>query len=163
MFIHGYGAGSLRVPAGASWADYWITASGGVNVGAENGSGTPEVSIEQIYEWNPEKIFITNFNHALPEDLYQNQLETFDWSSISAVQNQQVKKLPLGMYRWYVTCSDSSLMLLWMAKQNHPELFEDIDMNQTVKGFYERFYNLSLTDEEVASIFIPKREAANGI
>ena len=67
------------------------------------------------------------------------------------------------MYRWYVTCSDSALMLLWMAKENHPELFEDIDMNRTVKDFYKRFYGLSLSDEEAASVFRPKREAAAGI
>ena len=54
-------------------------------------------------------------------------------------------------------------MLLWMAKQNHPDLFEDIDMNETVREFYEKFYGLSLTDEEIGSIFIPKREAAGGI
>lgn len=163
MFIHGYDAGSIRVPGSASWADYWITASGGINVGAQGGKGTPEVGIEQIYQWNPEKIFITNFNRAIPDDLYQNAMESFDWSSVLAVQKQQVEKLPLGMYRWYVTCSDSSLMLLWMAKQNHPDLFEDIDMNETVREFYEKFYGLSLTDEEIDSIFIPKREAAGGI
>ena len=54
-------------------------------------------------------------------------------------------------------------MLLWMAKENHPEFFEDIDMNRTVKDFYKRFYELSLSDEEAASVFRPKREAAAGI
>ena len=54
-------------------------------------------------------------------------------------------------------------MLLWMAKENHPELFEDIDMNRTVKDFYKRFYGFSPSDEEIASVFRPKREAAAGI
>ena len=66
------------------------------------------------------------------------------------------------MYRWYVTCSDSALMLLWMAKQNQPELFADIDMEQEVRDYYERFYNVSLTDEDVNQIFHPAREAAGG-
>ena len=86
-----------------------------------------------------------------------------DWSPVEAVKQKAVRKLPLGMYRWYVTCSDSALMLLWMAKENHPELFEDIDMNRTVKDFYKRFYGLSLSDGEAASVFRPKREAAAGI
>ena len=54
--------------------------------------------MEQIYSWNPEKIFITNFNDAMPEDLYNNTLESYDWSNVSAVQNNEVRKMPLGMY-----------------------------------------------------------------
>ena len=153
MFIHGYEALAIRVPGASSWADYWINASGGVNVAAEAGKGTQGVNMEQIYAWNPEKIFITNFLPLLPDD----------WAPVEAVKQKAVRKLPLGMYRWYVTCSDSALMLLWMAKENHPELFEDIDMNRTVKDFYKRFYGLSLSDEEAASVFRPKREAAAGI
>ncbi len=163
IFIHGYDASTVNVPGTKSWGDYWITASGGINAGAQAGSGTPTVGAEQIYEWNPDRIFIDNFNDALPEDIYENTLANFDWSTVNAVKEKQVIKTPLGMYRWYVTCSDSALMLLWMAKQNHPDLFEDIDMNQTVKDFYEKFYQVSLTDEEVEYIFTPKREAAGGI
>ena len=163
IFIHGYDASTVNVPGTKSWGDYWITASGGINAGAQAGSGTPTVGAEQIYEWNPDRIFIDNFNDALPEDIYENTLANFDWSTVNAVKEKQVIKTPLGMYRWYVTCSDSALMLLWMAKQNHPDLFKDIDMNQTVKDFYEKFYQVSLTDEEVEYIFTPKREAAGGI
>ena len=163
IFIHGYDASTVNVPGTKSWGDYWITASGGINAGAQAGSGTPTVGAEQIYEWNPDRIFIDNFNDALPEDIYENTLANFDWSTVNAVKEKQVIKTPLGMYRWYVTCSDSALMLLWMAKQNHQDLFEDIDMNQTVKDFYEKFYQVSLTDEEVEYIFTPKREAAGGI
>ena len=54
-------------------------------------------------------------------------------------------------------------MLLWMAKQNHPQLFEDIDFNQTMKDFYKQFYNFDLTDEDIEQVFTPVREAAGGI
>lgn len=163
MFIHGYDASTVKVPGAKSWGDYWITASGAVNVAESAGSGNMDIGAEQIYEWNPDRIFIDNFNDALPEDIYDNKLSNFDWSSVEAYKNKQVIKTPLGMYRWYVTCSDSSLMLLWMAKQNQPELFADVDMNQTVKDFYQKFYKLTLTDEDVEYIFTPKKEAAGGI
>ncbi len=163
MFIHGYEASAVRVPGASSWADYWIGASGGVNVASEAGKGTKSVNMEQIYAWNPEKIFITNFLPLLPDDLYGNRITGHDWTPVEAVKRAAVRKLPLGMYRWYVTCSDSALMLLWMAKENHPELFADIDMNRTVKDFYRKFYGLALSDGEVASIFEAKREAAAGI
>ena len=161
MFIHRYDNATLAVPGSGTWADYWITASGARNVAAEN-TGTPSVSIEQIYSWNPERIYITNFNDALPEDLYGNTLGGHDWSSVTAVQEQQVKKVPLGIYRWYVTNTDSPLMLLWMAKQHHPDLFADIDLDKTVADFYKEFYNLDLTAEDIQSIWNPVREAAGG-
>lgn len=161
MFIHRYDNATLAVPGSGTWADYWITASGARNMAAEN-TGTPSVSIEQIYSWNPERIYITNFNDALPEDLYGNTLGGHDWSSVVAVQEQQVKKVPLGIYRWYVTNTDSPLMLLWMAKQHHPDLFADIDLDKTVADFYKEFYNLDLTAEDIQSIWNPVREAAGG-
>ena len=162
MFIHKYSDNTVSVPGTGTWADYWITASGGINVASEL-SGTKETDIEQVYQWDPEKIFITNFNEALPEDLYNNTLCSADWSQVAAVKNEDVNKLPLGMYRWYVTCSDSPMMLLWMAKQNHPALFEDIDFNQTMKDFYQEFYEYELSDEDLAEIFESEREAAGGI
>lgn len=55
------------------------------------------------------------------------------------------------------------MMLLWMAMQNHPELFEDIDFNETMKDFYSRFYDFTLTDEDIEQILNPVREAAGGI
>ena len=162
MVIHKYSDNTLSVPGADTWAEYWIEASGGINV-ADEIEGTKETSIEQVYEWNPEKIFITNFNDALPEDIYNNTLCSADWSGVQAVTDQDVNKIPLGMYRWYVTCSDSPMMLLWMAKQNHPELFEDIDFNETMKDFYSRFYDFTLTDEDIEQILNPVREAAGGI
>ncbi len=161
MFIHRYDNATLAVPGTGTWADYWITASGARNVGADN-AGTPSVSMEQVYSWNPDRIYITNFNDALPEDLYSNALGGHDWSTVKAVQDQQVKKIPLGIYRWYVTNTDSPLMLLWMAKQHHPDLFADIDMDQVTADFYKEFYNLELTAADLQSIWNPSREAAGG-
>ena len=64
------------------------------------------------------------------------------------------------MYRWYPPSSDTPLMLLWMAKNNHPELFGDIDLEQEMKDYYKKFYNINLMDEDVERIFNPTREAA---
>lgn len=163
MFIHKYSDSTLTIPGDKSWAEYWISASGGKNVAKDSVEGTLETDMEQIYSWNPEKIFITNFNDAMPEDLYNNTLESYDWSNVSAVQNNEVRKMPLGMYRWYVCNSDSPLTLLWMAKQNQPELFADIDMDKEIKDFYKKFYNVDLSDSDLDHIYSSSREAAGGI
>lgn len=162
MFIHRYSDGGPIVGGSSGWGDYWITASGAKNVAAEL-KGSKEVNMEQVYQWNPDKIYITNFTDVISEDLYENKIEKNDWSPVKAVQNREVYKVPLGMYRWYVTCSDSPIMLLWMAKQNQPELFSDIDFDKTIREFYKKFYDLELADEDLDFIMLEKRDAAGGI
>jgi iron complex transport system substrate-binding protein len=163
MVLHLYDDSRVGVPAGPSFADYWITAGGGINVAADAGKGTLSASMEQVYEWDPEIIFITNFNPAQPEDLYGSKVGNYDWSGVSAVKNKRVYKMPLGMYRWYVCNADSPLTLLWMAKRSQPELFADLDIDGEIKSYYKRFYKLDLSDEDLSRIYHPSSAAAGGI
>ncbi len=162
MIIHRYSDTTLQIPGTKTWGDYWITASGAINVANEN-KGTPQVTVEEVYRWNPDRIYITNFSDALPEDLYNNTFQNYDWSNIRAVKEKQVYKMPLGIYRWYVTNTDSPLTLLWLAKEHHPSLFADIDVSQEIKDFYKKFYKIDLTDDDIQEIYRAKREAAGGI
>ena len=116
--------------------------------------------MEQIYAWNPDMIFITNFSSVLPEYLYNNTIEGDDWSNVKAVQEGQVYKFPLGMYRWFPPSSDTPLALMWLAKTIQPELFADIDIDQEIKDYYVKYYNVELTDDDLQVIYNPAREAA---
>ena len=116
--------------------------------------------MEQIYEWDPDIIYITNFSPYQPEDLINNTIEGNDWSSVKAVKEGKVYKFPLGMYRWFPPASDTPLVLKWLATKNQPELFADIDMEQEVRDYYKRFYNVELTDEDIDQIFNPSSEAS---
>ena len=152
---------SAITAGGTSYANYWITATGGKNLGYDVGAFVGEVNMEQIYEWNPDVLFLNSFSAYTPEDLYNNTAaEGHDWSGIKAVQNKRVYKIPLGMYYWFPPSSDSPLMLQWMAKQMYPELFEDLDIEQEIKDYYSEFYGLELTDEQVALILAPTPESA---
>ncbi len=162
MIIHRYSDTTLQIPGTKTWGDYWITASGARNVANVN-KGTPQVTVEEVYKWNPDRIYITNFSDAIPEDLYNNSFQNYDWSNVRAVKEKHVYKMPLGIYRWYVTNTDSPLTLLWLAKEHQPELFADIDMNKEIKDFYKKFYKLELTDSDIQQIYTPNRAAAGGI
>ena len=162
LIIYRYSDEELTVAGDGHFGDFWIEAAGGVNV-ADEIKGTAAVNMEQIYAWNPDKIFISNFSSRMPEDLIDNTIDNADWTSVKAVQDEEVYKIPLGMYRWYPPSSDTPLMLQWFAKQMYPEKFEEVDMNQEVKEYYSEFYGIELTDDNVTSIFNPSREAANGV
>lgn len=159
LILFKYGNGKIMTSGSDFFGQYWIQTAGGINV-AQDLNGMAEINMEQIYQWNPDKIFITNFSSVLPEDLYDNSIEGNDWSNVKAVKEQQVYKFPLGMYRWFPPSSDTPLSLMWLAKSIQPELFEDMDMDQEIKDYYSRFYNVELTDEDLNAIYHPAREAA---
>ena len=159
LVLFNYGDGTITTSGSNFFGEYWIETAGGINVAAEL-NGQPEINMEQIYAWNPDMIFITNFSSVLPEDLYNNTIEGDDWSNVKAVQEGQVYKFPLGMYRWFPPSSDTPLALMWLAKTIQPELFADIDMDQEIKDYYVKYYNVELTDDDLQVIYNPAREAA---
>lgn len=123
-------------------------------------TGTAEINMEQVYEWDPDIILITNFSPYLPEDLLNNTIDGYDWSGVSAVKNGQVYKFPLGMYRWFPPASDTPLVLMWLAKTTQPERFADLDLDARIKNFYQTHYHVALSDEELETIYHPAREAS---
>lgn len=159
LILFNYGDGIIKTSGSNFFGEYWIETAGGINVASEL-SGTPEINMEQIYEWDPDIILITNFSAYLPEDLYNNSIEGHDWSNVSAVKNGQVYKFPLGMYRWFPPASDTPLVLTWLAKTIQPELFADVDMDMEIKDFYKEHYDAELTDDDIQQIYNPARAAA---
>ena len=119
-----------------------------------------EINMEQVYEWDPDMIFITNFSPYLPEDFYSNSIEGHDWSNVKAVKEEKVYKFPLGMYRWFPPASDTPLVLQWLAKTIQPELFSDLDMDTKIREFYKTHYHVDLTDDDLEKIYHPTREAS---
>ncbi len=145
------------------FGQFWADAIGAVNAAEEiKTDNEAPVNMEQVYAWNPTKIFITNFTSAEPQDLYDNTIGNYDWSAIEAVQNQEVYKMPLGMYRSYTPGADTPVTLLWFAKMTYPELFEDIDIVQETKDYYKEVFGVSLTDEQAAAIFAPDASVGAG-
>lgn len=145
------------------FGQYWLDTTGAINV-ASGLTGMSNINMEQVYEWNPDIIYITNFSGYMPEDLIANKgIDGHDWSGVKAIKDKKVYKFPLGMYRWFPPSSDSALCLWFLAKTNHPEKFEDVDLKAKTKEYYKKFYKIELTDQDVESVFNPAREAADGV
>lgn len=141
------------------FGNQWLNATGANDVAENDVTGRKDVNMEQIYNWNPEIIYLTNFTEIQPEDLYNNTIPGQDWSEVEAVKNKQVYKIPLGIYRWFPPSGDAPLMLKWLASNNQPKLF-DYDMNAEIKNYYKDFYGYDVTDEEVEQILHPSSDAA---
>ena len=146
------------------FGQYWCDAVGAVNaayeVPADNSNAV--ITMEQIYKWDPDVIFITNFTPALPEDLYANKIPGRDWSLVKAVRNKAVYKLPLGTYRTYTPGVDTPITLMWTAQKVYPEIFKNVDIEKETRGYYKKIYGIELTEKQIMRMFRQGRASAAG-
>ena len=160
LILANYNSSAISA-AGATFGRYWLATIGADNVAIELEQKVNPVSLEQIYEWDPEVLFLNSFSAFTAEDLMNNTaVPGHDWSGLTAVQNGRVYKMPLGMYYWFAPCSDSPLALQWLAKHLYPELFEDIDMDAEIKAYFQKFYGIALADEDLDTLYNPPAESA---
>ncbi|MEY9975136.1 ABC transporter substrate-binding protein [Lysinibacillus sp. RC79] len=159
MILHMHNDKSITVGGRNFFGNQWLNATGAIDVAENDVDGRKEVNMEQIYAWNPDIIYITNFTETQPEDLLENKVSGQDWSQVKAVQEGKVYKIPLGIYRWFPPSGDAPLMLKWMAQKNHPTLF-DYKIEDEIKAYYKDFYEFDISDDEIHSILNPSSDAA---
>lgn len=161
FFLFQYSEENITTSGKLFFGQWWADAIGCKNVGEELGTdNSTAVNMEQIYAWDPSLIFITNFNPASPDSLYNNEIGSYDWSAVKAVEDKRVYKMPLGMYRSYTPGIDTPITLLWLAKTAYPQKFEDIDITQETKDYYQEVFGITLNDEQANSIFAPVSAAS---
>ncbi|MBQ9991193.1 MAG: ABC transporter substrate-binding protein [Lachnospiraceae bacterium] len=164
MILFNYSEETMTTSGPVFFGQYWCEATGTVNVAEDaEGVGAIAINMEQVYEWNPDMIIITNFTEALPEDLYTNAIGSDDWSTVNAVKNKQVYKMPLGLYRTYTPGADTPVTLQWFAKTVYPDLFEDVDIHAITKDYFREYHNVDLTDEQIEAMYSPSRSSADGV
>ena len=160
FFLFQYNDSTMMTSGKLFFGQWWAEAIGAVNAAEElSQDNSVSVNLEQIYTWNPNLIFITNFTTAQPQDLYDNTIGAYDWSGVAAVRNKAVYKMPLGMYRSYTPGADTPITLLWLAKTCYPSLFDDIDITQEAIDYYQTVFDITLTQKQVESIFAPVSNA----
>ncbi|MCL2504045.1 MAG: ABC transporter substrate-binding protein [Coriobacteriia bacterium] len=127
------------------------TDAGLINVSTEDGSTFSSedgyITLEQIYAWNPEHIVANDFNAR------RYMLTDSKWSGLDAVANKRVYTLPVGVSRWcHKGSMEPHMAALFLGRQFYPELFSDIDLAQYTKDYYQRFFDLDLSDEEISAV-----------
>ena len=163
FFLYKYSDTNLETSGKKFFGQWWADAIGVKNVAEElTTDNSVNVNMEQIYAWNPSLIFISNFTAATSDDICNSTIGVYNWSVVNAVENQRVYKMPLGMYRSYTPGVDTPVTLLWLAKTAYPHLFEDVDIIQETKAYYQEVFGITLTDAQAASIFSPTAQAGSG-
>jgi len=131
---------------------YEVNLAGGKLVGpAEGGGNFPEVTSEQLFDWDPDVILVDNHGNY-PELVIKSMYkEDSKWASLKAVQNENLHRIPAGVF-FLDKGSTTPLMTLWMATVIQPELFSDINIAEEVQHYYSEFYEYELTIEEAQQV-----------
>jgi iron complex transport system substrate-binding protein len=132
-----------------------VSIAGGrlVSEALEAGNRT-QIDYEQLMAWNPEVIFIDHggMNDGKTVDEIRAEiLGDSVYASLQAVKDNEIYLTPSGVFYWDMGIQ-KILLIQHMAKILHPELFEDLDMEQEVMSFYQQFFGYELTREEAGQI-----------
>lgn len=146
---------SFTVRGGNYYGDDWLIKTGLINLAKELEGDSSQISMEQLYEWNPDIVY--DFLGS-DSDLYlANGIKGKDWSSVNAYENKEIYDIPEGMFNWGAPNTDSPLTLVWMTMKNYPGLIEEDFFNNYMKEFYKRQYDIDLSDELMESILNPQK------
>ncbi len=124
---------------------WWVNIAGGDLVSGNMSQQVPDVTMEQVVAWDPDIIVMGRVNNTA---LITNDPK---WKDIKAVKTGKVYTNPDGVMYWDYS-SEGVLLMEYLAKTFHPDLFPDLDMKKEVKDYYARFYHYNLTDDEADRI-----------
>ena len=139
-----YSERAISVDTSSDYAQHVFDTAGITNVAKDAPVTDGVASAEQIIEWDPEIIFLSAFDPAVPEDVYNDPR----LSEVTAVKDKRVYRAPLGVYRWQVPSAESPLYWNWVAALAYPGEFE-VDLPAEMREQTAFLYNYDLTDEDI--------------
>jgi iron complex transport system substrate-binding protein len=103
-----------------------------------------KVDAEALLATNPENVIIGGrYQHVMYDDIFAAD----EWQHISAVQNRNVFKIPMGLSAWNRYSLETALLIPWTASVVYPEHYEFDAVNETIE-FYKTFMGYELTEEQ---------------
>lgn len=107
----------------------------------------PTAGTEQIFEWNPDYIFITGSEGRVygAEDILKDKT----WSEVTAVKNGNVYVMPAEKDSWEFPGVVSILGINYMMHTMYPELLSDEELEKKVNELYELSYGRIFEKDEL--------------
>ena len=113
-----------------------IEIAGGINPAKNTKKGFIKTSPEELINWNPDLIIVSQFYRSSLEKLKNNN----KYKSISAFENNEIYRIPSNLEPWDYPSPSSALIIPWLAKKLYPEEFTDIDIENIINDFYKEVY-----------------------
>jgi len=137
--LYGQGKGSVM---------HWNTETAGGNYLPQAlDDNHAKATMQQVLSWEPDIILLSGYCDSV--DVVKKNP---DWASMKAVKNGKVYRIPMGIYAWDHASNEGVLLMIYMAKIFHPDLFKDWDMIKEMKTFYSEVYGKTVTDQDAERI-----------
>lgn len=125
-----------------------LEAAGARNVAAAAGKGSlTQVSPEQILSWKPDVIIAASgkFAALAKKDAL--------WADVKAVKDGRVFTAPASPYGWFDSPPGINRLIgvVWLQKLFYPDSFTG-DLAAETRDFYKLFYQVDITDEQIAAL-----------
>ncbi|MBP2172882.1 ABC transporter substrate-binding protein [Methanococcus voltae] len=152
VLAHSAKKNSFWTPGGDFWGNEMVDIAGGVSVSKDLETGKMPVNVEQISNWNPDKIIIITYTRDFSSIDAKNQLMNDEgWKEINAVKNGEVYGMPNDGDSWDVLSPKFTLGLMWAAKVIHPEVM-NVSLKDEAMQQYVDVYNM--TPEQISKVNI---------
>jgi iron complex transport system substrate-binding protein len=117
-----------------------------------SGYGMAAVSLEQVIAWDPALILVAS-DPSQQTQVFKAITTSADWASIAAVKTKAVYQIPHGPFDWFdrPPCPSRILGIRWVGSLLYPDLYK-YDMKAEVKKFYTLFYQMDLSDSQLAEL-----------
>ncbi len=136
---------SFEVPPASYLQTTMVQKAGGNPIWLDVDTGSDGwilVGLEQIAVWNPDMIFVVNYNGDSQETAKQ-LMESPTWEGLKAVETQQIYGYPADFASWDLIDPRWILGQQWLATIIQPERTADINIQNQVISFYQEMYALS--------------------
>jgi iron complex transport system substrate-binding protein len=148
---YGLGPDGLTTALPGSPAGEAIDEAGAINVASPLGRGKEAaVSREQLVAWDPEIII------AEERSFYTALQKSPAWRRLSAVRKKRVYLEPDNPFGWIEHPSGVNRLigLYWLSSLFYPDATQE-DLRATTCEFYDKFYELKLTDAQLEAMVRP--------
>lgn len=136
-----------------------IERAGGINVAerAAGRGGIANVSIEQVIAWAPDTIITWDSN------FFGKVYDDPAWATVPAVANRRVFQAPRLPFGWIDAPPSVNRVigLRWIAGLLYPDRFPE-DIRVTAREFLKLFYQIDVTDEQLARILAGAQPGGRG-
>lgn len=136
----------LWTAGGGMYQDDLITTAGGTNVAAQlEGDRWTGISLEQLVDWDPQRIFMVSYGGYGENDVVNNPR----FAQLTALQNGALYTFPSSLEPWDYPTPSSVLGIYWLAAQLHPDLVSPEEYVAAAEDFYQTYYGISVTEEDL--------------
>lgn len=136
----------FKVPA-ANWLQTdMVEKAGGMPVWKEANlaGGWTEVNMEQISNWDADLIYVVNYQGLAPEIVRKLKNDEI-WKNLNAVKGDQIFAFAYDFLSWDQPDPRWILGYAWMAFRQNPQNISGTDIQNLVKDYYQKFFNLEGT------------------